>query len=200
MLRSLGHSTPIGRRGYGQAREDHRLVAGRGPVARAHHPGTMSDGLRRGAPDRAAAGVDAGGVDPFLDRGGLAGAEGLESGPGRFVGGSGPDLPAHRGHPRGVLPAVSGSAAGVLRRGLPAVHDAPGDGGAPALRRRGGAGAGALRGGRRDRWVPLGRHRASTEAVVGRARRCAARLSARGLRSGARAVPAADLLCRCRAR
>src|SRR3990172_3470389 len=41
-LRSLSHSTPIARRGYGQAREDDRPAAGRGSAAGAHHAGPVS--------------------------------------------------------------------------------------------------------------------------------------------------------------
>src|SRR6266702_8579821 len=80
-------------------------------------------------------------LDPLLDGGGVAGPEGVESSPGRLAGGAGSDVPPDRGEPRSILSALSRSAAGLLCRGLPALHDPPGEGGAAALRRRGGAGA-----------------------------------------------------------
>src|SRR6266446_454968 len=85
------------------------------------------------------------GVDPLLDRGRLAGAEGAESGAGRFAGGPRPDVPTDRGEPRSLLPALSGSAARVLRRGLPTLHGPRGDGGASTVRPRDRARARAVR-------------------------------------------------------
>src|SRR5207247_3474580 len=53
---------------------------------------------------------------------GVAGPEGPESSPGRLAGGAGSDVPPDRGEPRSLLSALSGSAARVLRRGLPTLH------------------------------------------------------------------------------
>src|SRR6266511_2771445 len=109
-----------------------------------------------------------------------------------------PTYPRIEASPRGVLSALSRSAARLLCRGLPALHDPPGDGGARALRRRGGAGARPVHRHRDPRRVAPGGHRPSAQAAVERAGRGAARLPVRRLRSGAGALPAVDVLCRCR--
>jgi hypothetical protein len=52
--------------------------------------------------------------DPVLDGRGVTGAAGPEPSAGRFAGGPGPDVPAHRGEPGSVLSAVSPSPPGLF--------------------------------------------------------------------------------------
>src|SRR6516165_9296226 len=120
MLGSLGHRTPNPGRCYGETDAvGCQPAAARGVVAGAHHPGPVSRRVWAGAPERAAAGVDADRAGAVLGGRDPAGPEGTEPGLGGRARAARTPLPTGGGHARGVLPALPRFAARLLCRGEP---------------------------------------------------------------------------------
>src|SRR5712692_2410360 len=124
VLRLLAHRTPTHGRCYGQTRAGNRNAGQSDPrdgsAADAYHERAVSDGLSGRAQDRAATRVDPAGPRAVLDGRDSARARGVEPRAGRDGRPAGTHVPPHRGEPRGVLSAVPGSAAGLLRGGVSA--------------------------------------------------------------------------------